>query len=180
MVLVHFSVVFWKQRLPWLLCSHDQLLSNDVFQVYEHVYETVDINSSPEVRANATAKVGLKDHLIHKYLTCAHFFLFSVLDDLFLKLLKFSTSQCLLNTLNQIYLQKLNTALFIGYCGSFCSEWGTLASPRRGTAQDRRRSGFQYNGWKGAKLADLHLTDHPRWHRWPTWRPEERRPASLC
>lgn len=26
-------------------------------QVYEHVYETVDINSSPEVRANATAKV---------------------------------------------------------------------------------------------------------------------------
>lgn len=28
------------------------------FQVYEHVYETVDINSSPEVRANATAKVN--------------------------------------------------------------------------------------------------------------------------
>lgn len=28
-----------------------------IFQVYEHVYETVDINSSPEVRANATAKV---------------------------------------------------------------------------------------------------------------------------
>lgn len=27
-------------------------------QVYEHVYETVDINSSPEVRANATAKVN--------------------------------------------------------------------------------------------------------------------------
>uniref|UniRef100_A0A8C8GDL4 Protein lin-7 homolog n=1 Tax=Oncorhynchus tshawytscha TaxID=74940 RepID=A0A8C8GDL4_ONCTS len=26
------------------------------YQVYEHVYETVDINSSPEVRANATAK----------------------------------------------------------------------------------------------------------------------------
>lgn len=26
-------------------------------QVYEHVYETVDISSSPEVRANATAKV---------------------------------------------------------------------------------------------------------------------------
>lgn len=42
------------------------------FQVYEHVYETVDINSSPEVRANATAKVDLKDHRIHKYLTCAH------------------------------------------------------------------------------------------------------------
>lgn len=28
-------------------------------QVYEHVYETVDINSTPEVRANATAKVDL-------------------------------------------------------------------------------------------------------------------------
>uniref|UniRef100_UPI00398F0B33 protein lin-7 homolog C isoform X1 n=1 Tax=Pristiophorus japonicus TaxID=55135 RepID=UPI00398F0B33 len=27
-----------------------------VREVYEHVYETVDINSSPEVRANATAK----------------------------------------------------------------------------------------------------------------------------
>uniref|UniRef100_A0A672FSG4 Lin-7 homolog C (C. elegans) n=1 Tax=Salarias fasciatus TaxID=181472 RepID=A0A672FSG4_SALFA len=30
---------------------------NAVREVYEHVYETVDINSSPEVRANATAKV---------------------------------------------------------------------------------------------------------------------------
>ncbi|CAF92095.1 unnamed protein product, partial [Tetraodon nigroviridis] len=30
--------------------------NNVIFQVYEHVYETVDINSSPEVRANATAK----------------------------------------------------------------------------------------------------------------------------
>ncbi|MGH0138124.1 UNVERIFIED_CONTAM: hypothetical protein FKN15_016505 [Acipenser sinensis] len=29
---------------------------NAVREVYEHVYETVDINSSPEVRANATAK----------------------------------------------------------------------------------------------------------------------------
>lgn len=30
---------------------------NAVREVYEHVYETVDISSSPEVRANATAKV---------------------------------------------------------------------------------------------------------------------------
>lgn len=30
------------------------------FKVYEHVYETVDISSSPEVRANATAKVNAK------------------------------------------------------------------------------------------------------------------------
>lgn len=29
-------------------------------KVYEHVYETVDISSSPEVRANATAKVKAK------------------------------------------------------------------------------------------------------------------------
>uniref|UniRef100_A0A3B4ZQV9 Lin-7 homolog C, crumbs cell polarity complex component n=1 Tax=Stegastes partitus TaxID=144197 RepID=A0A3B4ZQV9_9TELE len=29
---------------------------NAVREVYEHVYETVDINSTPEVRANATAK----------------------------------------------------------------------------------------------------------------------------
>ncbi|CAO2579588.1 Protein lin-7 homolog C [Lemmus lemmus] len=31
---------------------------NAVREVYEHVYETVDISSSPEVRANATAKVS--------------------------------------------------------------------------------------------------------------------------
>ena len=29
---------------------------NAVREVYEHIYETVDISSSPEVRANATAK----------------------------------------------------------------------------------------------------------------------------
>lgn len=28
-----------------------------VREVYEHVYETVDVSGSPEVRANATAKV---------------------------------------------------------------------------------------------------------------------------
>lgn len=48
--------------------------------MYEHVYETVDISSSPEVRANATAKVskvglqnaelvhGLGDSLVGKVL----------------------------------------------------------------------------------------------------------------
>lgn len=41
-------------------------------QVYEHVYETVDINSSPEVRANATAKVDPSQIILHKYLTFAH------------------------------------------------------------------------------------------------------------
>lgn len=29
---------------------------NSVREVYEHVYETVDIQGSPEIRANATAK----------------------------------------------------------------------------------------------------------------------------
>ncbi|EDL27788.1 lin-7 homolog C (C. elegans), isoform CRA_b [Mus musculus] len=36
---------------------------NAVREVYEHVYETVDISSSPEVRANATAKVKGRDGL---------------------------------------------------------------------------------------------------------------------
>ena len=31
-----------------------------VREVYEHVYETVDLSGSPEVRANATAKVVTK------------------------------------------------------------------------------------------------------------------------
>ncbi|KTF89474.1 hypothetical protein cypCar_00004060 [Cyprinus carpio] len=35
---------------------------NAVREVYEHVYETVDINSSPEVRANATAKSVEGEH----------------------------------------------------------------------------------------------------------------------
>lgn len=48
-------------------------------QVYEHVYETVDINSSPEVRANATAKVdpgqipsNTNIWLMHIYLFCIY------------------------------------------------------------------------------------------------------------
>lgn len=32
---------------------------NSVREVYEHVYETVDISGSPEAKANATAKVSL-------------------------------------------------------------------------------------------------------------------------
>ena len=39
---------------------------NAVREVYEHVYETVDISGPPEVRANATAKVRLK--LVSLYL----------------------------------------------------------------------------------------------------------------
>ncbi|XP_074660859.1 protein lin-7 homolog C-like [Tubulanus polymorphus] len=42
------------------LASLQKVLQSDFFhavrEVYEHVYETVDISGSPEVRANATAK----------------------------------------------------------------------------------------------------------------------------
>ena len=31
---------------------------NAVREVYEHVYETVDVQGNPEIRASATAKVG--------------------------------------------------------------------------------------------------------------------------
>lgn len=43
------------------LAALQKVLQSDfctaVREVYEHVYETVDISGSPEVRANATAKV---------------------------------------------------------------------------------------------------------------------------
>lgn len=54
--ILEISAAFGQQCWPSFLVG--------VFpQVYEHVYETVDINSSPEVRANATAKVNPK-HLM--------------------------------------------------------------------------------------------------------------------
>ena len=44
------------------LAALQQVLRSDfcaaVREVYEHVYETVDITGSPDVRASATAKVG--------------------------------------------------------------------------------------------------------------------------
>ena len=48
------------QNSPQLLALQKVLHSDflkAVREVYEHVYETVDITGSPEVRANATAKV---------------------------------------------------------------------------------------------------------------------------
>ncbi len=51
----YFVFTFWKCEELDLAC--DNILPTMSPQVYEHVYETVDINSSPEVRANATAKV---------------------------------------------------------------------------------------------------------------------------
>ena len=46
------------------MAALQKVLQSDFFhavrEVYEHVYETVDITGSPEVRANATAKVSYK------------------------------------------------------------------------------------------------------------------------
>ena len=35
---------------------------NAVREVYEHVYETVDVQGNPEIRASATAKVNYKKY----------------------------------------------------------------------------------------------------------------------
>ena len=45
-----------------------QLYFFNFCQVYEHVYETVDIQGNPEVRAQATAKVSLLVHIIQSNL----------------------------------------------------------------------------------------------------------------
>lgn len=46
---------------PQKLITLQRVLQSDFFnsirEVYEHVYDTVDINDDPELRANATAKV---------------------------------------------------------------------------------------------------------------------------
>lgn len=51
------------------LASLQKVLSSDFFsavrEVYEHVYETVDLSGSVEVRANATAKVQYYCHHTH-------------------------------------------------------------------------------------------------------------------
>lgn len=55
----HFCVAGEIQS-PKLLALQKVLQSdffNSVREVYEHVYETVDVEGSPEIRANATAKV---------------------------------------------------------------------------------------------------------------------------
>uniref|UniRef100_A0A3B3QES5 L27 domain-containing protein n=1 Tax=Paramormyrops kingsleyae TaxID=1676925 RepID=A0A3B3QES5_9TELE len=55
---------------------------NAVREVYEHVYETVDINSTPEVRANATAKVSRRVlTLIAKVFFSFLFVLASLIND---------------------------------------------------------------------------------------------------
>lgn len=140
-------------------------------QVYEHVYETVDINSSPEVRANATAKVD--PHHIPSNKQAFDLCMF-YLSQFHLK--HYDKKQWIKRNFKSVKL----LCSFIGYSGSFRSKWGTLTSTRCRTAQDRRRPGFQYNGRKGAKLTNIHLSDHPRRHRRPTRRLEEGRSASLC
>lgn len=122
-------------------------------QVYEHVYETVDINSSPEVRANATAKVNPYHSLL---VTNKHMILQTLLQST--SLLMVLRSAC-------IFKSSETLCAFSGNRGSFCCKRRTFASSSCRTAQDRRRSWFQHNGWQGAKLAHLHLTDHPGRHR---------------
>ena len=41
---------------------------NAVREVYEHVYETVDVQGNPEIRASATAKVTIDLSIHHYYL----------------------------------------------------------------------------------------------------------------
>ena len=46
---------------------------NAVREVYEHVYETVDVQGNPEIRASATAKVNI-DLSTNPYLLLSEFF----------------------------------------------------------------------------------------------------------
>ena len=43
---------------------------NAVREVYEHVYETVDVQGNPEIRASATAKVTIDLSTNHHILLC--------------------------------------------------------------------------------------------------------------
>ena len=45
---------------------------NAVREVYEHVYETVDVQGNPEIRASATAKVNI-DLSTNPYLLLSEF-----------------------------------------------------------------------------------------------------------
>lgn len=62
------------------LAALQKVLQSDfctaVREVYEHVYETVDISGSPEVRANATAKVYITECIC---LICVNFYLKNVI-----------------------------------------------------------------------------------------------------
>ena len=48
------SLILCRMLVTLMLIASFATLS---FKVYEHVYETVDIQGNPEVRAQATAKV---------------------------------------------------------------------------------------------------------------------------
>ena len=48
------SLILCRMLVTLMLIASFAALS---FKVYEHVYETVDIQGNPEVRAQATAKV---------------------------------------------------------------------------------------------------------------------------
>ena len=63
MIYFHFSIAgdFNNSKLSDL----QKVLQSDFFtavrEVYEHVYETVELTGRPEIRANATAKVANND-----------------------------------------------------------------------------------------------------------------------
>ena len=64
------------------LASLQKVLSSDFFsavrEVYEHVYETVDLSGSVEVRANATAKVQKTSCQLSRFLKkkiCRHYYM---------------------------------------------------------------------------------------------------------
>lgn len=53
----HIAGEFQNSKLAALQKVLQSDFCTAVREVYEHVYETVDVSGSPEVRANATAKV---------------------------------------------------------------------------------------------------------------------------
>ena len=58
------------QKLEQLQTVLQSEFLKSVREVYEHVYETVDITGSPEVAANATAKVGPLIKTSVSYISC--------------------------------------------------------------------------------------------------------------
>ena len=69
MISVNLLNVFPAGEIPTpKLAALQRVLQSEfltaVREVYEHVYETVDISGSPEIRASATAKVWEKNECI--------------------------------------------------------------------------------------------------------------------
>lgn len=71
------------------LAALQKVLQSDfctaVREVYEHIYETVDVSGSVEVRANATAKVRCLSHFICILILTADFLFFTSVLTLLMK-----------------------------------------------------------------------------------------------